>query len=124
MPIGDYLKQAAAQLRRAALARRDETQDLRRLITTREQETSRTVNELRNAISRLQVDVRSNPDPHIAGQMANEVAALEQQIRDTQANLEREKQRINQEIRWKEDQYGNLNQQAVDFERQASAGGL
>jgi predicted RNase H-like nuclease (RuvC/YqgF family) len=124
MPIGDYLKTAAAQLRRAALVRRDETQDLRREITTREQEVSRQINDLRKVMDQLQRNMGATQNSAISAAMVSEKNALEQQIRDLQSNLEREKQRINQEIQWKESQVGTLNNQATDFERQASAGGL
>jgi hypothetical protein len=121
MPIGDYLKVAAAQLRRAAVARRDETQDLRRSITQREQDVSKTIQDLKTTMDHLRREMSSARDSDIKGQMAVERQAIEQQIRDVQSNLEREKQRINQEIHWKEQQVGSFNNQATDFERQASA---
>jgi signal transduction histidine kinase len=124
MPIGDYLKLAAAQLRRAALVRRDESQDLRRAITQREHEVSKNISDLRNTIGNLQRTAAGSTNAAQSALMISEINSLEQQIRDLQSNLEREKQRLNQEIKWKEGQVGTLNNQATDFERQASAGGL
>lgn len=121
MAIGDYLKVAAAQLRRAALARRDETQDLRRQLTLREQEVSKSANTIKTQKDNLQRNIMTQTDSNIRAQMSAEAAALDQQIRDLNSNLEREKQRINQEIQWKEQQVGSFNNQATDFERQAGA---
>lgn len=120
MPIGEYLKIAAAQLRRAANVSRDEAQELRRSLTIKEQETSRTVTSLQNQRSRLQSHISSEGDSNAALALGAQLVGYEKEIKEAQAELEKFRQSVNEEIRAKESQFGNLNQEATNFEQRAS----
>lgn len=125
MAIGEYLKAAATQLRQAAAASKSEGDELRRQITLREQEVTRSINSLKQHIrGRRQelrtLNVRSANDALKAAEITA-VTSLEQEIKNIQQALEKERQAILQEIQVRENQINELNNKAGDFERQAGA---
>ena len=121
--IGDYLRMAAAQLRRAAVARKDETANLRREMSQREQDVHRMIDDLKRVIDSRQRQIGAIDNAAIKAERAAEITKLNNEIKVLQSDFDREKQRINQELQWKEGQVDDLNSQAVNFERQASTMG-
>lgn len=120
MSVGDYLKQAAAQLRRAAQAQQSESTDVRRSISNREQEVSKTVNDLQKQIALKRALSGSAPDDTTRALIQTEINRQQQEIRTVQNDFEQEKQRMNDVVKAMEQQQVDLNSQANNFERQAS----
>lgn len=122
MSVGEYLKQAAAQLRRAATASRQEADDARRNITLLEQEVSRQVSSLENNRNDARREAAENHIP--VGRIADAGVAreIDQQIKKIQTDMEQQKQQLNQQIQNKLNLERDLNSRASDLERQASAG--
>lgn len=123
MAIGEYLKAAAAQLRRAAQAARTEGDDLRRKVSEAEREMTKTVDQLKQTIRQRHVDIKklqTQNNPAFTATETTLVVSLEQEIKKIQQGFERERQQILQEIQHRENQVNELNGKASDFEQQAA----
>jgi hypothetical protein len=121
MAIGEYLKQAAGQLRRAALVRKTESDDLRRSIAAQEQEMSKQMNHIKEQIAAIEAESRRADNEVKRALKHDEVKRLQQHLKDMHAEFERQKQSLVQTTKMMDQQYADLNNQASQFERQASS---
>ncbi|CAN5627404.1 hypothetical protein BH23PAT1_BH23PAT1_1800 [soil metagenome] len=121
MATADYLKQASANIRRAALARKQEADMLRSDLARKEQEYRRRIDQLRVQKNLLESKIASaNTDNNERAHLAREDAAKVDGIHQTENELKRVKERIAQEIEKKERNERELNSMAQNVERRAS----
>lgn len=122
MAVTEYLRAAAAQLRRAAQASKSEADDLRRELTLREQELKKTIDGLRGSIQQRGQDllrIEDNPASNaLKAVETGAIAAMEKQIHNLQHTFETERQQMLQLVQQKEIQMNDLNGQASNFENQ------
>jgi predicted RNase H-like nuclease (RuvC/YqgF family) len=123
MAIGDYIKQAAAYLRRAAVAQKNQTDELRRQITYQEQEIGKRIAELNNDINQRQREIALVDNDAIRAERLHEVVQLNDAIKQLRHELEKHKQQLNQQIQQGQTSIDQLNLHANNFERQASSMG-
>jgi DNA repair exonuclease SbcCD ATPase subunit len=121
VPISEFLKSAASQLRRAAEERKREVDDLRSQIKIKEQEMRSRIadisqNEQVRNTQMLQSEINSAQKAVVAGEIAN----LEKEKTELKHSFDHFKRGMEQRARQMEQQINDLNQQASSFENRAA----
>ena len=122
MAVGEYLRAAAGQLRRAAIAAKSEADDIRRDIVLREQDVNKTIDSLRRNMQQRGQElfrIEGNDSSGLKADITGAIAAMEQEIKTLQQSFERERQQMLRVAQQKETTMNNLNSQANSFENQA-----
>lgn len=119
MAAGEYLKVAAANLRRAAQARKAEADEARRTVIRTDQETQSEVSSITNQIRLLQVQLSKIEEQAQKSIVYNQIRNLQSKIDELKQQAERHKQQIAQDAGNKEGDVNGLNSQASDLERRA-----
>ncbi len=120
MSVGDYLKQAAAQLRRAAQAQKGATQGLRKEISQHEHDINKRIAELKSEVSFHQRELNFLDNTAIKAERLIEINRRNDEIKELQKALDQEKTRVEREIQLRESSVEELGSQAANIERQAS----
>ncbi len=117
MPIADYLKTAAAQLRQAADAAKREADEIRADIIRREQDLKRNISNLENVIQERRRELAIRPPEDNNPNNLSIITGMEQEVKNMQQNFEKEKQQLLNEIQNREQQLNSLNVKASELER-------
>jgi hypothetical protein len=120
MAVGEYLKVAAAQLRRAAQARKAEADDLRKEINHKDQEKRDNLRNLQGEERVRQVAVASQDDSGMRNLHMRELMELKGQESITEREYEKLKQDMAQQVSIAEGDANDLLQRASDLERRAT----
>lgn len=119
MAMREYLKSAAAQLRRAAQARKDEMDGLRRDMQNLESSIGSQINDLRR-----QEQLRSSQSlgvdtPDERNRQMAEITRLKNEESEMRNDVKNRKDETSQIMKQMESDVNRLNQQAADLEKQA-----
>jgi hypothetical protein len=116
----DYLKQAASALRRAADARKIETEELRRQLDQKDQEVKQQINDLRRQEGEeMALAAQADSDRETADHMRNaELGQVEESRIGQQYNYDR--RQLSQQLKDMQNSVYELEQQARDLENQAA----
>lgn len=115
--IEPYLKTAADQLRRAAQAKHQETQEVRSAIIEKEQQTKKFKKELERQTLFKRAQTRETNDNALKVMHEKAVLDLKQQMTDAEKHLNQQKQMHVDEISIKEDESRLLQQKADEIEK-------
>jgi hypothetical protein len=121
MAIGDYLKIAAAQLRRAAVECKQLSIEVRREMDQRSRDVVKEMDAIEDAIRVKQAQVNnSRMTPIMRAERLREVNELKKQLQDIKRDFELEKKRMQGEVVLKEQDMNDLENQARTFETRAT----
>ncbi|MDB5186039.1 MAG: hypothetical protein JWL85_562 [Candidatus Saccharibacteria bacterium] len=115
---GQYLKEAASAIIRASVARRQEADDLRRQAEQKDRDRDQQVVKLQAEQSRLNASLtRPEIDTFERAELLRRVHDLEGEIVKVRDEFGRQKEKLLQEMRDKENNARDLQNKAAEFER-------
>lgn len=116
----EYLKVAAANLRRAAAAQKTEADEVRNQAVRLHQEAQAKMGDRDKQIKILQLELAGLEDDAQRTIVINRIRTLQSEIEVMDREAETQRQKWEQEARAKEGMVSNLNSMAADIEHQAT----
>jgi hypothetical protein len=120
MAVGEYLKVAAAQLRRAAQARKSEADEMRKEIDYKEHEKRSNLQDMQKEERDHQAQASVQEDPNAQAYHLQKVMRLKSQESETEKEYNRTKDNIAQQISMAENDVNDLLQRAGELERMSA----
>jgi chromosome segregation ATPase len=124
MPAGEYLRVAAAQLRRAAVVLKQDADQARVQIGNKEREVASRISGLERQMQQKSSDIASTQnDPtanHLREARMREMQELTKQVEGAKHELDSHRSNMNQEAHYIEERMNQLTQKAVELENMAS----
>ena len=122
MPIAAYLREARANLERAAVELKTDANSLRQQADQQERDAKRRIDELRTEMRNLQNSVTDpNTDAATKAAAGSSIQAITREISEIEHNMAADKQQMLQTAQNMENESNNLSQLAADMERRAAA---